>query len=134
MNARAEQLPSGPGTFTVATFGNSFHWMDREQVAATVHDLLRPGGAAVHLADWKAEPRTANREPPSAFRTRRCRRTPSTPWSAPTWSAPTWAPSDAPGAACCRTERPPSRPTCAGCSARRPRRASSPSGCRAPRR
>ncbi|MFF2625668.1 class I SAM-dependent methyltransferase [Kitasatospora griseola] len=60
VNARAEQLPSGLGTFTVATFGNSFHWMDREQVAATVHDLLRPGGAAVHLADWKAEPRTTS--------------------------------------------------------------------------
>ncbi|OKJ13756.1 class I SAM-dependent methyltransferase [Kitasatospora sp. CB01950] len=56
VRARAEQLPPGLGTFTVATFGNSFHWMDREQVAATVRGLLRPGGAAVHLADWKAEP------------------------------------------------------------------------------
>ncbi|MFJ5927701.1 class I SAM-dependent methyltransferase [Kitasatospora sp. NPDC092948] len=59
LQARAEQLPPGLGTFTVATFGNSFHWMDREQVADAVRTLLRPGGAAVHLSDWKAEPRTA---------------------------------------------------------------------------
>ncbi|MDX3072558.1 class I SAM-dependent methyltransferase [Streptomyces sp. MI02-7b] len=55
--ARAEELPSGLGTFTVATFGQSFHWMDRDLVAATVRDMLRPGGALVHVSDAKAESR-----------------------------------------------------------------------------
>jgi SAM-dependent methyltransferase len=60
IQARAEELPADLGTFTVATFGNSFHWMDRELVAATVKDLLRPGGAVVHLADLKTETRTVD--------------------------------------------------------------------------
>lgn len=41
VRARAEELPAGLGTFTVATFGQSFHWMDRDLVAATVRDMLR---------------------------------------------------------------------------------------------
>lgn len=36
VRARAEDLPADLGTFTVATFGQSFHWMDQERVAATV--------------------------------------------------------------------------------------------------
>ncbi|GAA2938423.1 MULTISPECIES: class I SAM-dependent methyltransferase [Streptomycetaceae] len=58
--ARAEDLPAGLGTFTVATFGQSFHWMDRALVAATVREMLRPGGALVHIADVKTEPRTVD--------------------------------------------------------------------------
>lgn len=42
--ARAEDLPAGLGTFTVATFGQSFHWMDRELVAATTRDMLQLSG------------------------------------------------------------------------------------------
>ncbi|MFF2143940.1 class I SAM-dependent methyltransferase [Kitasatospora sp. NPDC058190] len=57
VRARAEELPPGLGTFTVATFGQSFHWMDRDLVAVTVRRLLRPGGALVHISDLKAEPR-----------------------------------------------------------------------------
>ncbi|MFE0177423.1 class I SAM-dependent methyltransferase [Streptomyces sp. NPDC059002] len=52
---RAEDLPAGLGTFTVATFAQSFHWMDRDLVAATVRDMLRSGGALVHISDLKAE-------------------------------------------------------------------------------
>ncbi|RDG37053.1 class I SAM-dependent methyltransferase [Streptomyces corynorhini] len=59
VRARAEELPLGLGTFTVAAFGQSFHWMDRELVAATVRDMLRPGGALLHVADLKTETRTA---------------------------------------------------------------------------
>ncbi|RKE17520.1 class I SAM-dependent methyltransferase [Streptomyces sp. TLI_171] len=58
VRARAEELPHDLGKFDVVTFAQSFHWMDRERVAATVRGLLRPGGAVVHLADWKAEIRT----------------------------------------------------------------------------
>ncbi|MFE6866405.1 class I SAM-dependent methyltransferase [Kitasatospora sp. NPDC057692] len=57
IRARAEQLPNGLGEFDVAAFGQSFHWMDRARVAATVRTLLRPGGALVHLSDLKSERR-----------------------------------------------------------------------------
>lgn len=50
-----EHLPSGPGTFTAVAFGNSFHWMDQAKVAATVRDLLVPGGAVLHVSDLKSE-------------------------------------------------------------------------------
>ncbi|MFE9888273.1 class I SAM-dependent methyltransferase [Streptomyces scopuliridis] len=55
VQVRAEELPAGLGTFTVATFGQSFHWMDRDLVAATVRDMLRPTGALVHISDLKTE-------------------------------------------------------------------------------
>ncbi|WP_165484773.1 class I SAM-dependent methyltransferase [Streptomyces kasugaensis] len=58
VQARAEDLPAGLGTFTVATFGQSFHWMDQDLVAATVRDMLQPGGALVHISDLKTETRT----------------------------------------------------------------------------
>ncbi|MEU1286229.1 class I SAM-dependent methyltransferase [Kitasatospora sp. NPDC005856] len=57
VRARAEGLPPGLGTFTLATFGQSFHWMDRDLVAATVRRMLRPGGALAHISDLKGEPR-----------------------------------------------------------------------------
>ena len=53
VRARAEELPAGLGAFTVATFGQSFHWMDRDAVASAVAGMLRPGGALVHVADLK---------------------------------------------------------------------------------
>ena len=45
--ARAEEIGSGLGTFRMASFAASFHWMDRQLVAERVYDLLEPGG---HLA------------------------------------------------------------------------------------
>ncbi|MEU5899686.1 class I SAM-dependent methyltransferase [Streptomyces venezuelae] len=53
--ARAEDLPAGLGTFSAATFGQSFHWMDQVLVATTVKRMLRPGGALVHISDLKPE-------------------------------------------------------------------------------
>jgi ubiquinone/menaquinone biosynthesis C-methylase UbiE len=47
---RAEELPAGLGTFRVATFGRSFHWMDRPRVAAIIREMLEPGGAFVQVA------------------------------------------------------------------------------------
>ncbi len=55
IRARAEQLPPHLGTFTAATFGRSFHWMDRERVAAIIHEKLRPGGAFVHVSGLHQE-------------------------------------------------------------------------------
>lgn len=49
--ARAEDLAAhiAPGTIRAATFGASFHWMDRDLVAALVHDALEPRGVFVHV-------------------------------------------------------------------------------------
>ncbi|MFG2048406.1 class I SAM-dependent methyltransferase [Micromonospora sp. NPDC048935] len=46
---RAEALPANLGTFRVATFAQSFHWMDRPLVARRVRDMLTPDGAWVHV-------------------------------------------------------------------------------------
>ncbi|QDQ09541.1 class I SAM-dependent methyltransferase [Streptomyces spectabilis] len=58
VRARAEDLPAGLGTFTVVTFAQSFHWMDRDLVARTVRGMLRPGGALAHISDLKTEDRS----------------------------------------------------------------------------
>ncbi|MDR6974035.1 SAM-dependent methyltransferase [Streptomyces sp. 3330] len=60
VRARAEELPTGLGRFTVAAFGQSFHWMDRERVAAITWDMLRTGGALVHVSDLKTETLTVD--------------------------------------------------------------------------
>jgi SAM-dependent methyltransferase len=46
---RAEELPADLGTFRVATFAQSFHWMDQELVARRVRTMLEAGGAWVHV-------------------------------------------------------------------------------------
>ncbi len=53
VQARAEELTEDLGSFRVATFAQSFHWMDRERVAAIMQSLLVPGGAFVHVSDVK---------------------------------------------------------------------------------
>jgi SAM-dependent methyltransferase len=53
VRARGEDLPAGLGSFRVATFAQSFHWMDRDRVAAIVFEMLEPGGALVHISDVK---------------------------------------------------------------------------------
>lgn len=55
VRARGEDLPASLGTFRVATFAQSFHWMDRARVAATVFAMLEPGGAFVHVSDVKED-------------------------------------------------------------------------------
>lgn len=49
VHLHAERLPAGLGRFTVVTFAQSFHWLERAHVAATVREMLEPGGAAVHV-------------------------------------------------------------------------------------
>ena len=53
---RTEALPAGLGAFRVATFAQSFHWMERERVAAIVLRKIEPGGAFVHVSDVKEAP------------------------------------------------------------------------------
>lgn len=46
MQARAEDIAAlNLGRFRLVTFGQSFHWTERERVAEMVYDILEPGGA-----------------------------------------------------------------------------------------
>ena len=45
----AEDLPADLGTFRMALFAQSFHWMDRPRVAATVRAMLSADGVCVHV-------------------------------------------------------------------------------------
>jgi SAM-dependent methyltransferase len=56
VGARAEDLPAGLGEFRVVVFAQSFHWTDRERVAATMLEMLEPAGAFVHISDLKNAP------------------------------------------------------------------------------
>jgi SAM-dependent methyltransferase len=47
---RAEDLPADLTEIRVATFAQSFHWMDRPRVASVVRRMLVPGGALVHVS------------------------------------------------------------------------------------
>jgi len=47
---RAEDLTAELGVFRVATFAQSFHWMDRPRVASIVRTMLEPGGTLVHVS------------------------------------------------------------------------------------
>jgi SAM-dependent methyltransferase len=53
---RAEELPASLGTFRVISFGQSFHWMDRPQVATAVREMLDPHGAVVQVDLWHTSP------------------------------------------------------------------------------
>lgn len=46
---RGEELPADLPVVQVATFAQSFHWMDRPRVAAAVRGMLAPEGALVHV-------------------------------------------------------------------------------------
>jgi SAM-dependent methyltransferase len=46
---RAEDLPADLGIFKVASFAQSFHWMQREVVARRVRAMLGSNGAWVHV-------------------------------------------------------------------------------------
>jgi SAM-dependent methyltransferase len=54
--ALAEDLPAlDLGTFRLVTFGQSFHWTDRERVAEAVYALLEPGGALALIGHAHAD-------------------------------------------------------------------------------
>jgi SAM-dependent methyltransferase len=60
LQGRAEQIADlDLGRFRIVTFGQSFHWTDREQVAEAVYDRLEPGGSIALVApvvDDRPEP------------------------------------------------------------------------------
>lgn len=49
VHLRAESLPAGLGRFRLASFAQSFHWMDRPRVAEIVKTMLEPEGAWLHV-------------------------------------------------------------------------------------
>ncbi len=56
LQALAEDLPARLGDVPpvhVATFAQSFHWMDRPRVATMMRGMLVPGGAFVQVSDVK---------------------------------------------------------------------------------
>lgn len=64
---RAEELSATFGRFQVVVFAQSFHWMEREQVAAVVFAMLEPGGAVLLVSPIPApdpQPGTAPHPPP----------------------------------------------------------------------
>lgn len=70
---RAEALPADLGRFDLVTFAQSFHWVDRPRVAATVRRMLTPGGACVlvqattHRGDASADSLDHPRPPHDAI-------------------------------------------------------------------
>jgi SAM-dependent methyltransferase len=60
IHARGEDIPAlDLGSFRLVTFGQSFHWMDREQVAEAVYQILEPGGALAlldHTVEGRPQP------------------------------------------------------------------------------
>jgi SAM-dependent methyltransferase len=60
VQALAEDIPTlDLGQFRLVTFGQSFHWTDRERVAEAVYDILEPGGALaliVHAHAGRPQP------------------------------------------------------------------------------
>jgi SAM-dependent methyltransferase len=60
VQALAEDIPTlDLGRFKLVTFGQSFHWTDRERVAEAVYDILEPGGALaliVHAHEGRPQP------------------------------------------------------------------------------
>jgi SAM-dependent methyltransferase len=60
VRALAEEVPTlGLGAFRLVTFGQSFHWTERERVAEAVYDILEPGGAMAlvgHQHDGRPQP------------------------------------------------------------------------------
>src|SRR5262245_12719685 len=50
LNLRPENLPSTMAPLRLATFGASFHWMDRVLVANRLYELVEPAGGLVILS------------------------------------------------------------------------------------
>jgi SAM-dependent methyltransferase len=67
VQARAEDIPAlGLGMFRLVIFGQSFHWMDRDQVAEAAYEILEPGGALAlisHAPDGRPRPESPGHPP-----------------------------------------------------------------------
>lgn len=65
LQSRAEDISVDLGPFRYATFAQSFHWMDRDLVAAKMFSMIESGGAFVHVdtGAWVAAPAAEARHP-----------------------------------------------------------------------
>jgi ubiquinone/menaquinone biosynthesis C-methylase UbiE len=54
--SRAEDVPLGEGPFQVATIGQAFHWMDRDEVLAKLAILIADGGALALVDPGRRRP------------------------------------------------------------------------------
>jgi SAM-dependent methyltransferase len=67
VQARAEDIPTLElGTFQLVTFGQSFHWTDRDLVAEAVYDILEPVGALAllnHAPEGRPRPASPGHPP-----------------------------------------------------------------------
>ena len=67
VQALAEDIPTlSLGRFRLVTFGQSFHWTDRERVAEAVYDMLEPSGPLAliaHVHEGRPQP-SGPGEPP----------------------------------------------------------------------
>src|SRR5205085_7294057 len=62
---RAESLPAGLGSFRVMVFAQSFHWIDRERVAAAAFGMIGSGGYFVHVSERQPDsPAPVSDRPP----------------------------------------------------------------------
>ena len=50
LRLRTEEVPSAVAPLRLATFGASFHWMDRAFIANRLHKLMEPTGGLVALS------------------------------------------------------------------------------------
>lgn len=53
VNQTAEDFAVSPATVRMATFGQSFHWMDQPLVASHLREMLEPGGHVALITDAK---------------------------------------------------------------------------------
>ncbi|HXA39845.1 MAG TPA: class I SAM-dependent methyltransferase, partial [Phenylobacterium sp.] len=56
LSARAEDLPADVGHVRLATLGQSFHWMDRDAVLATLAAIVEPGGGLAVISPGRRRP------------------------------------------------------------------------------
>src|SRR6266511_5253881 len=71
LQALAEDIPTlDLGRFRLVTFGQSFHWTDRERVAEAVYDMLEPSGPLALIAHvHEGRPRPSGPgQPPIPYR------------------------------------------------------------------
>jgi ubiquinone/menaquinone biosynthesis C-methylase UbiE len=54
--ARAEDLPADLGRVRLATLGQSFHWMDRDAVLASLARIVEPGGGLAIINPGRRRP------------------------------------------------------------------------------
>lgn len=64
--AGSREVASLAGPFKLVAMGQSFHWMDRDQVLADLHDLVEDGGGLAMIAPGERRPQESTEAAASA--------------------------------------------------------------------